>query len=412
MHKHILAAEITHENAPPYICQMLTGREQALLSAVNKSKFPLDEVLIHSANGRFIVYGVGTAIDPFLNFFLQDPRLFNYVQFYKNTEASVNHIFATACGLFSPLKGEQGILAELESSLKKAREAGTSGLVLDSLVSKALVVGKQVRTQTGIDTFGASVIDNGIDIIYREMADVFNRNMLVIGTGKLSELTIESLVREGITNISLTGEDMNRAWILCRKYNITPVPFSDLANAIKKADIVFGTAGFSAPWSDNELLQMVDVFPARKIFIDLSSPLCFPTALRQLKKIKLLNLDELKRMQANPLDLFGGTDEAWKIIAEQAREFEKYFNQLQNVPVLTACWRNLKYKGRVVAESVTGKGDKARTAGSLICSDKRIGSLLEFPALACTAKMQSQILSMPLFEEEGNLPLDVNERQN
>src|SRR5215469_18778039 len=53
-------------------------------------------------------------------------------------EAAIEHLFLVACGLDSAQTGEQEIYVQLRAAWQAAREAGTTGPLLDRMVSEAL----------------------------------------------------------------------------------------------------------------------------------------------------------------------------------------------------------------------------------------------------------------------------------
>ena len=72
--------------------------------------------------------------------------------------AAVEHAFSVAAGLDSMVVGESQILGQLRAAYAVAAEAGAAGRTLHELAQQALRVGKRVRTETGIDLAGGSVV--------------------------------------------------------------------------------------------------------------------------------------------------------------------------------------------------------------------------------------------------------------
>src|SRR5690348_8702643 len=64
-------------------------------------------------------------------------------------EAAIEHLFLVACGLDSAQAGEQEIYVQLRSAWQAAREARTTGPLLDRIVSEALGMARYAhRLQT------------------------------------------------------------------------------------------------------------------------------------------------------------------------------------------------------------------------------------------------------------------------
>jgi glutamyl-tRNA reductase len=66
-------------------------------------------------------------------------------------EAAVEHLFLVTCGLDSAQTGEQEIAVQVRGAWEAAREAGTSGPVLDRLMGEALGMANRVhRLESGV----------------------------------------------------------------------------------------------------------------------------------------------------------------------------------------------------------------------------------------------------------------------
>jgi glutamyl-tRNA reductase len=76
--------------------------------------------------------------------------------------AGVEHLFSVAAGLDSMVVGEPQVLGQLRAAYVGAEQAGTVGRTLHEVVQQALRVGKRVRTETGIDATGASVVSEAL----------------------------------------------------------------------------------------------------------------------------------------------------------------------------------------------------------------------------------------------------------
>src|SRR5579883_3035478 len=60
-------------------------------------------------------------------------------------EAAIEHLFLVACGLDSAQAGEQEIYVQLRGAWQVAREAGTTGPLLDRIVSEGLAMARYAR---------------------------------------------------------------------------------------------------------------------------------------------------------------------------------------------------------------------------------------------------------------------------
>ena len=87
--------------------------------------------------------------------------------------------------------------------------------------------------------------------------------------------------------------------------------------------------------------QMDYVIPGKRIILDFGMPRNFNDSIRKHPLVDLYNLDDLKRLQHTPLDVFGGLDEAWQIIGTESKLFMTVLQELDLAPVLAAYWERL-----------------------------------------------------------------------
>ena len=84
-------------------------------------------------------------------------------------EAAVEHLFLVACGLDSAQTGEQEIAVQVRGAWEAAREAGTSGPVLDRLIGEALGMANRVhRLESGVRA--PSLADLAADRVVLQLA--------------------------------------------------------------------------------------------------------------------------------------------------------------------------------------------------------------------------------------------------
>lgn len=343
MARQIFAAEISHEDTPLAIREKLAGSEQTIREHLSNLNLQVDEVFVLSTCNRFTIYAVNESINPLTEFFSQYPVLKGYTQFYYNTEESVTHLLAVASGLLSPIKGDHEILDQLQLAKKRAHEMNSLGITLDNLLRQAIRIGKRVRTETGIDKFCVSVVDNAIELLYNRLDSLHDKKFLVIGTGKIARMAIKYLYNEGIQNVSIVSKDFARADELAEQYYMNALHLDDLHEHVKNADVVIGATHYEVSLFPESYLA--GFFDVNKVWfiLDFGMPRNFNSKLADHTAIELYNLDDLKRLHKSPLDAFGGVEAAWSIIMKEAKAFMEVFVQLEFSPVLAAYWNRLLF---------------------------------------------------------------------
>ncbi|MGH3707016.1 MAG: glutamyl-tRNA reductase [Pseudonocardiaceae bacterium] len=171
--------------------------------------------------------------------------------------AGVEHLFSVAAGLDSMVVGEPQILGQLRTAYAGAEQAGTVGRTLHEVVQQALRVGKRVRTETGIDGAGASVVSEALAAAAAALAGadesaggtaLAGRRALVLGAGSMGGLAAAQLRRAGVAEIVVgnrTQLSAQRLAVLCQAEG-TPsqaVGLDDLASVLATVDLVMCCTG-------------------------------------------------------------------------------------------------------------------------------------------------------------------------
>ncbi len=98
---------------------------------------------------------------------------------------SLRHLMRLASGLDSMIVGEDQILGQLKEAVEIATKEDTLGPDLGLALSKAIKVGKRVRTETHINRGSVSVGSAAVDLAERVMGTLEDKAILSIGAGEL-----------------------------------------------------------------------------------------------------------------------------------------------------------------------------------------------------------------------------------
>ena len=193
-------------------------------------------------------------------------------------EGVVGHLFRVAASLESLVLGEGQILGQVRDAYRTAVECKTVGPIFHTVFQSALRVGKLVRERTGMDQGKLSVASVAVDLA-REVFDSFaDKTVLVIGAGKMGELTLQHLKglnpgRILVTNRDAIERDGDRGAV-----ERPAVPFERLDQALIDADLVISTTAATEPIVTLE--QYVRVQRARRNRLSLILDIAFPRDFR------------------------------------------------------------------------------------------------------------------------------------
>lgn len=339
MTQQIFAAEINFEDVPLQIREKFKETEKNVKRLLQAFRQKVGEVYILATRQRFSIYIVHHEIRPLTEFFHTAHKLKGYVQYYYDSGESLTHLMATASGLLSAVKGESGVLKEVEQAYQWAQEHGSLGMTLDNAVTRTIETAKAVRTQTGIDKFCASVVETGIELLYTRLEDLHKKTFLIVGTGKMARLALKYLTHEGITRIGLFGHDQSRCAQLAAAYGVRAFPMESIGDYFLQAEVVIGVAheDLKIPLTDGKKTHTKEETEEKKRFIlDLGIPPNFDMHAVEPYAAELYHLDDLRRMHASPLEAFGGLEAAWRMVMKASQEFVHVLRLLDYSPVLSA----------------------------------------------------------------------------
>jgi len=254
-------------------------------------------------------------------------------------EELVRHIFRVAASLDSMVVGEPQILGQIKRAYRTAHAARTTGTLLNKLLHKAFSVAKRVRTETGIGNRAVSVSFVAVELAKRIFARLEGREALIVGAGEMCELAAQHLVREGVQRILVTNRTWERAMELAERFHGEAIPFSELPNALLRADIVISSTG--SPDFIVKREEVSDIIRKRKnsplFFIDIAVPRDIDPQVNTIDNVYLYDIDDLQEVaEANIKDRQHEARRAEAIVAMEVEKFCSWYQSLEVVPTIVS----------------------------------------------------------------------------
>jgi glutamyl-tRNA reductase len=218
---------------------------------------------------------------------------------HRNTEA-VRHLLRVAASLDSLVIGEGQIAGQVRQAYEAAQARETVvGPLLNHLFQHASRVAKRVRTETGIARGKVSVSSAAVDYVREVFSHFGDKTILVIGAGKMGELTLRHLRQLCPKRILVTNRSPEKADMVARGCGGIAVPWEDLDDALVRADIVLSTTGAPQPIVTSE--RWGKVLAKRKkgsvVILDIAVPRDFDPRIHDGDRTWLFNIDDLKRIR-------------------------------------------------------------------------------------------------------------------
>jgi glutamyl-tRNA reductase len=340
---------LNHRTAPVAIREQLAFKQHDLpLALDNLRRQPgVREGLILSTCNRV---EVTVAVDDFVaakrsvEAFLTHSQhvapesLREYLYVFEGKEA-VRHLFRVAASLDSMVIGEPQILGQLKSAYSVAKETGSVGGLLETVLTCAFRVAKRVRSETEIGANAVSVSYAAVELAREIFGSLKGRRVMLIGAGKMSELAARHLNRSGVQEILVTNRTPARAAEVAEMVGGSIVDYSEYRARLKDVDIVITSS--AAP---GYLLTKDDLKPilsARRnkpmFLIDIAVPRNIDPAVNELDNVFVYDIDDLQQAVAENLKARQTeAAEADKIVAEEVERLEHSMRTRQVGPVIAA----------------------------------------------------------------------------
>jgi glutamyl-tRNA reductase len=259
-----------------------------------------------------------------------------HLECQRDAEA-VRHLFRVVASLDSLIVGEGQIAGQAKKAYEKACEQGTAGPLLHALFQHARQVARRVRTETGISRGHVSVSSAAVDYVRQVFEHFHDKKILVIGAGKMGELTLKHLRQLRPQRIFVTNRSPDKAESLAKGCQGVAVPWERLDEILAKADIVLSTTGAPEPVVTLDRFQKI---LARRtggtmVILDIAVPRDFDPRIHDGDRACLFNIDDLKRIREQTLhERKKHLAPAEALVEQEQRRFLKDWGRRRHGPVI------------------------------------------------------------------------------
>jgi glutamyl-tRNA reductase len=357
----LLAVGCSYRNTPVEVRERLAFDGDKLPRALDELSVRYDcEAVLLSTCNRVEVYLARSdaefgpdpeLIAEFLAEFQEYPveNLRSYLYHFQNADA-VRHLFRVAASLDSMILGEGQIGGQVKRAYEVAQQRGTAGPVLHPLFQHAQRATKRVRTETGIARGHVSVSSAAVDYV-REVFDHFHdKTVLVIGAGKMGELTLRHLRQLHPKRILVTNRSPEKATAVAQGCGGEAVPWRQLDDVLARADIVLSTTGAPEPLVTCARYQPI---AARRsgpvVILDIAVPRDFEPGIHDGDRTFLFNIDDLMRIREQTLrDRLRHVAPAEAIIEQEQKRFLREWQRRRNGPIIARLTQEFEAKRKAI----------------------------------------------------------------
>jgi glutamyl-tRNA reductase len=346
---HLTMVGLSHKTAPIEIREKLTfpaNRQQEALSLLTASDEVVEAVILSTCNRTEIyavTHGEEAGADAVIDFMcdyhdLDRHELIRYL-YMEGGGAVVRHLFRVVASLDSMVIGEAQILGQVKDAYDHAFQHQAVGRVFNKLFRLSFEVGKRVRTETEIGESAVSISYAAIELAKKVFDSLAGKTILIVGAGKMSELTAKHLVANGVKSVLVANRTYDRALELARRFDGRPIPYEELFDHMRDADIVVSST--SAP---GYVIEKEDVARAMKgrgprplFLIDIALPRDISPHVNELSNVFLYDIDDLNGVvESNLEERMREARRAEVIIEEELGHFDDWLESMEVVPTVAA----------------------------------------------------------------------------
>jgi len=303
--------------------------EGAILSTCNRTE--VYAAVRHAAAESALVH--------FLAEYHQLPEnTFSQHLYAHHDSEAIRHLFRVASGLDSLVLGEPQILRQVRDAFACASEAKSLGPLLNGLFRAAITTGKRARTETDIGKGGFSIGHAAVDLARSIFGSLNGTTVLILGAGKMSELTAKHLVASGVHFVLVANRTYERALSLAERLGGQAIRYDDFPERLAAADIVISSTASPVPIVHREtLLPVQRRRRGRPLFlIDIAVPRDIAPEVGTLDNVFLYDVDDLEEVVADMArERAAEAQRVEAIISEETAKFLVWRRSLDAAPIVT-----------------------------------------------------------------------------
>ena len=231
---------------------------------------------------------VGLTIDEFTN----------TVEIAKDRDV-VLHLLRLASGLDSLVIGEDQILGQVKRAFDFASKHYYVGSNLSIIFNRAVKLGSRVRTSTSLNKGSISIGSIAVNLAEDHLDNLKSKHIMLIGTGEGATLVAKSLKKRDI-NFLVTSRTFQRAKAFADTVGGEPTTFEKALEILYEVDLIFVST--TAPYYLITYDRVEKAMSKREngmMILDLSNPRTVEERVAQLRKIKLINMDQIAEIVEN-----------------------------------------------------------------------------------------------------------------
>lgn len=297
----------------------------------------IDELFILSTCNRTEYYLIHPQVEELIQQVSEvvriDRDLLQRNAYRKKGKEALIHFFSVAAGMDSQIIGDHEIVSQIKDSAALPKQYGRIGNFMERMINTGLNASRLVRRNTGISDGSTSVAHAAAEWIF-EQGPQKGDHVMILGLGQMGKAVANNL--NGLLSdipMILTNRTNTKAMELSSQFSQAAyIPWSEMESALNVSKYII-----LATHAGGEHVLKKESFVAHddKVILDLTLPSDADPAIRYLKNIQYLNVDEIsinaqKTLKQRKLDL----PKAEQILQRSVDDFVAWDSMRRYVPIL------------------------------------------------------------------------------
>ena len=289
----VTGVSVAHQNASVEQIEAAAADEKARVEALLAREPVLEAFALVTCN-RVEAYVVTDDVDVGRTVLAEQlPDLPDEAVRYMDHESSLRHLLRVAAGLESLVLGEDQILGQVREAYATARGVGGLGELLDEAVTKAIHVGEQARSDTGINEGVVSLGSAAVELVERECTlALAEATVVVVGAGEMAKLTAQALAAADVAELVVVNRTVPHAEHVAGEVgtDAAAAGLDALPALLDEADVAVTATGSDAPVVDPGDLRDA----GETLVVDIAQPRDVAPGAGHLDGVDLRDLDALE----------------------------------------------------------------------------------------------------------------------
>ena len=344
----IINARVTFRNAPIHLLEKFAFDDIHYAYKKIIENCGISECVIIQTCNRVEIFAAGTNADEkkLLEVWssivgLPVDKIERTVEISKDRDV-VLHLLKLASGLDSLVIGEDQILGQVKRAYELANKNRYVGSNLSVMFDRAAKVGSRVRSSTCLNKGSISIGSIAVNLAEEYFENLRSKGIMLIGTGEGASLVAKSLKHRDI-NFLVTSRTFQRAKSFADTVGGKPIPFEKALKLLHKTDLIFVST--SAPYyllTYDRIEKAMSRRESGMMILDLSNPRTVEERVSAIKKVKLINMDQIAEMvEKNRNHRINEITSAEKLIDMEMSSVCSIYKRKKAEPIVISVFKNV-----------------------------------------------------------------------